>query len=98
MDRLKKALCRALSMFYRRLALQWAGLNAQPRQSEGFQRSFLVLPGLLRCGSRVRLELDKAMNLPLAVIQRHGSRFGYKHEPRQQRCLPLFFRSCRETL
>ena len=36
MDRLKKALCRALSMFYRRLALQWAGLNAQPRQSGGF--------------------------------------------------------------
>ena len=98
MDRLKKALRRALCMFYRRLAPWRTVLSADPGRSEGFQGSFLVFARPLRCGIRVGLEVDKAMNLGLAVIQRHGSRFGYKREPRQQGCLPQFFRSCRETL
>ena len=85
-------------MFYRRLAPWRTVLSADPGRSEGFQGSFLVLPRLVWCGSRVGFEVDKVMNLRLAVIQRHGSRFGYKREPRQQGCLPQFFRSCRGNL
>ena len=40
MDRLKKALCRALSMFYRRLAPWRTVLSAEPGRPEGFQGSF----------------------------------------------------------
>ena len=85
-------------MFYRRLALWLTVLSADPGCSEGFQRSFLVLPRLLRCGIRVGLEVDKAMNLGLAVIQRHESKFEYKRERRRRGYSPQSFRLCHETL
>jgi len=46
MDRPKKALCRALSVFCRRLAPGWTVFSAEPGHSEGFEEFFLSYLGL----------------------------------------------------